>query len=98
MAVYASSSARTVFVGTPNQSVVLPRSLSKSSDDSGPSARIRSSTRLPASGFSLDHGRGRRPRPSAEPGELARVDEREPLVVRLEDLAPLVELVVQAGS
>ena len=52
MAVYASSSARTVLVGTPNQSVVLPRSLSKSSDDSGPSARIRSSTRLPASGFS----------------------------------------------
>ena len=52
MTAYASSTARTVFVGTPNQSVVAPRSLSKSSDDNGPSARMRSSTRPAASAFS----------------------------------------------
>jgi len=56
--VYASSSARTVFVGIPNQSVVLPRSRSKSCDDSGPSARIRSSTRSATSGFSAITGGG----------------------------------------
>ena len=33
----------------------------------------------------------------AEPGELARRDEGEPLVVRLEDLAALVEQVAPAG-
>ena len=64
MSVYASSSARTVLVGIPNQSVVLPRSLSKSSDDSGPSALIRSSTRAPTSGFSSITG-GRLPRNGA---------------------------------
>ncbi len=52
MTVYASSTARTVFVGTPNQSVVAPRSFSKSSDDIGPSARMRSSTRPATSAFS----------------------------------------------
>ena len=35
--------------------------------------------------------------PPAEPRELARRDEGESLVVRLEDLAPLVELVAPAG-
>ena len=64
MSVYASSSARTVFVGIPNQSVVFPRSESKSRDDSGPSARIRSSTRSAASGFSSITG-GRRARSGA---------------------------------
>jgi hypothetical protein len=49
---YASSTARTVFVGIPNQSVVGPLSRSKSLDDSGPSARMRSSTRLATSAFS----------------------------------------------
>jgi len=49
---YASSTARTAFVGIPNQSVVGPRSRSKSSEDSGPSARIRSSTRSATSAFS----------------------------------------------
>jgi hypothetical protein len=67
---YASSTARTVFVGAPNQSVVAPRSLSKSSDDNGPSARTRSSTRAATSAFSArmrdaclldtrNHGRSR---------------------------------------
>jgi hypothetical protein len=39
-------------VATPNQSVVVPLSRSKSSDDSGPSARIRSSTRSATPAFS----------------------------------------------
>ena len=52
MTAYASSTARTVFVGIPNQSVVAPRSRSKSSADSGPSARILSSTRSATSAFS----------------------------------------------
>ncbi len=48
-------------------------------------------------GVLLDHARRSRPRTSAEPGELARDDEGESLVVRLEDLAPLVELVAPGG-
>ena len=52
MTEYASSTARTVFVGMPNQSVVAPCARSKSIDDNGPSARIRSSTRSATSGFS----------------------------------------------
>ena len=97
MTVYASSTARTVFVGIPNQSVVAPRSRSKSSDDSGPSARIRSSTRSATSAFSARSCGGLRLSVAAEPRELARRDEGEPLVVRLEDLAALVELVAPAG-
>ena len=46
----ASSTARTVFVGMPNQSVVAPCARSKSADDSGPSARMRSSTSRPRPG------------------------------------------------
>jgi hypothetical protein len=49
---YASSTARTVFVGIPNQSVVAPWVRSKSSAESGPSARIRSSTRSATWAFS----------------------------------------------
>ena len=45
MTVHASSTERTAFSGIPNQFFVAPDSRSKSSDDSGPSARIRSSTR-----------------------------------------------------
>ncbi len=76
MSVYASSSARTVLVGTPNQSVVLPRSRSKSSDDSGPSARIRSSTRSPASGFSsITAGAVDRDRPRNQGNSLAMTKE-----------------------
>ena len=52
MTVYASSTERTAFSGTPNQSFVAPASRSKSSDDSGPSARIRSSTRSATAAFS----------------------------------------------
>ena len=52
MTEYASSTARTVFVGIPNQSVVAPPLRSKSSADSGPSARMRSSTRSATSAFS----------------------------------------------
>jgi hypothetical protein len=37
--------ARTAFSGSPNQFLVGPAERSKSSDDSGPSARIRASTR-----------------------------------------------------
>ena len=52
MTAYASSTARTTFVGIPNQSTSVPRSRSKSSAESGPSARIRSSTRSATSAFS----------------------------------------------
>ena len=52
MTEYASSTARTVFVGTPNQSVVAPCARSKSAEDNGPSARIRSSTLPATSAFS----------------------------------------------
>ena len=52
MTEYASSTARTVFVGIPNQSVVSPFARSKSSADSGPSTRIRSSTCPATSAFS----------------------------------------------
>ena len=91
MTAYASSTARTVFVGTPNQSVVAPRSLSKSSDDSGPSARMRSSY-APGHVCVLGEDAGRvLARGHAEPRKLAARDERESLVVRLEDLAALVE-------
>ena len=45
MTVYASSTARTAFSGSPNQFFVGPLCRSKSADDSGPSARMRSSTR-----------------------------------------------------
>jgi hypothetical protein len=96
--VYASSSARTVFVGIPNQSVVLQRSRSKSRDDSGPSARIRSSTRSATSGFSAITRGGVGRNCARNQGELAREDEGESLVVRLEDLAPLVELVAPGGA
>ena len=97
MTAYASSTARTVFVGIPNQSVVAPRSRSKSSADSGPSARIRSSTRSATSAFS-SRIRCRAPAQGpAEPRELAHRDEGESLVVRLEDLAALVEEVAPAG-
>ena len=52
MTVYASSTARTAFSGIPNQSFVGPVARSKSSEDSGPSARIRSSTRSATAAFS----------------------------------------------
>ena len=45
MTVYASSTARTAFSGIPNQFFVGPLSRSKSAEDSGPSARMRSRTR-----------------------------------------------------
>ena len=96
MTAYASSTARTVFVGTPNQSVVAPRSVSKSSDDSGPSARMRSSTRPATSAFSA-RMRGALLLDYAEPRKLAHRDERESLVVRLEDLPALVEQVAPGG-
>src|ERR671919_1570500 len=44
-----------------------------------------------------DHARMSRSQRRAEPGELARENEGESLVVRLEDLAPLVELVAPRG-
>jgi hypothetical protein len=52
MTVYASSTERTAFSGNPNQSFVAPASASKSREDSGPSARIPSSTRSATSLFS----------------------------------------------
>ena len=52
MTEYASSTARTAFVGMPNQSVEAAVVRSKSSADSGPSARMRSSTRSATSAFS----------------------------------------------
>ena len=97
MTAYASSTARTVFVGTPNQSVVAPRSRSKSSDDNGPSARIRSSTRPATSAFSARTRDAFRLKVPRNHGKLARRDERESLVVRLEDLAALVEEVAPGG-
>jgi hypothetical protein len=84
-------------VGIPNQSVVGPRSRSKSSEDSGPSAPIRSRTRLGHLGVLVEDLRRAPAQPRAEPRELARGDEREPLVVRLEDLAALVERVAPVG-
>ena len=77
-----------------------PGSCSKSRDDSGPSARIRSSTRSATSALSARAASWkRRPfRPDADgTRELARRDERERLVRRLEDLAALVELVAPGG-
>ena len=94
---YASSTARTVFVGIPNQSVVVPRSRSKSSDDSGPSARIFSSTRSATSAFSASVRGALLVDGRAEPGELAGRDEGEALVVRLEDLAAFVQQLAPGG-
>jgi hypothetical protein len=80
------------FVGIPNQSVVLPRSRSKSRDDSGPSARIRSSTRSATSWFSaITRGGVGRNCARNQGNSLART--KESPFVCLEDLAPLVELV-----
>ena len=42
---YASSTERTAFSGSPNQFFVRPLSRSKSAEESGPSSRMRSSTR-----------------------------------------------------
>jgi hypothetical protein len=50
--VYASRTERTAFSGIPNQSLVLPLSRSKSAEESGPSARMRSSTRSATAAFS----------------------------------------------
>src|SRR5437879_5454957 len=97
MTAYASSTARTALVGIPNQSVVGPRSRSKSSADSGPSARIRSSTRSATSAFSARTRGEFRLRIPREPRELAHRDEGESLVVRLEDLAAFVERVAPGG-
>ena len=85
-----------MFVGTPNQSVVAPRS------------RLEVERRQRALGAdALEHAPGhvgvlgegarRAPARHAEPRKLARRDEREPLVVRLEDLAALVEQVAPGG-
>ena len=52
MTAYASSTARTTFVGAPNQSVTGPLVRSKSEEERGPSARIRSSTCSATSLFS----------------------------------------------
>ena len=51
---------RTVFVGSPNQSVVAPCSRSKSSVESGPSARTRASTCSATSAFSASVRAGAR--------------------------------------
>ena len=97
MTAYASSTARTVFVGTPNQSVVAPRSLSKSSDDNGPSARMRSSTRPATSAFSARMRDAFLLEVTRNHGSSLGGDERESFVVRLEDLAALVQQVAPGG-
>ena len=61
MSEYASSTARTAFVRIPNQSVVGPRSRSKSIEDSGPCSRIRSRTRVATSAFSASTSGAYRP-------------------------------------
>ncbi len=53
MNVYAWRTALTALVGMPNQSVVVPRSRSKSSADMGPWVRMASSTRSATSAFSV---------------------------------------------
>ena len=50
---YASSTERTAFSGIPNQFFVRPLSRSKSAEESGPSARMRSSTRFATAAFSF---------------------------------------------
>ena len=97
MTAYASSTARTVFVGMPNQSVVAPCARSKSSDDSGPVGADPLEHAPGNVGVLCEDARRAPARRRAEPRKLARRDEGEPLVVRLEDLAPLVEQVAPGG-
>ena len=92
MTVYASSTARTVFVGAPNQSVVGPLSRSKSWDESGPSARIRSSTRAATSAFSASVSCALRLVPRNHANSLAGTKE-SPLLYASKIVAPLVEQV-----
>ena len=51
--VYASRTERTAFSGIPNQSFVRPSSRRKSAEESGPSARMRSSTCSATAAFSV---------------------------------------------
>ena len=91
MTAYASSTARTAFVGIPNQSVVAP-ALALEVE------RRQRAFRADPLEHPLGHlgvlGEDPRRAPAqvpAEPRELAHRDERESLVVRLEDLAAFVE-------
>ena len=93
MYAYASSTARTTFVGAPNQSVNGPLRRSKSSDDSGPSARIRSSTCSATSWVIVEDALLLAAPRGPEPRVLVRRHEREALVHRLEDLPALVQAV-----
>ena len=86
-----------MFVGIPNQSVVfaaLGIEVARRQRPLGADSLEHPLRRL---GVLVDHGREARAQRRAEPGELARDHEREALVVRLEDLAPLVELVAPGG-
>ena len=97
MTEYASSTARTVFVGIAEpvgRRSLRPLEVGRRQRPVGADALEHAVGHLGVLGE--EARRVPAPRP-AEPRELARQDEGEPLVVRLEDLAPLVEQVAPGG-
>ena len=97
MTVNASSTARTAFSGIPNQFFVAPGLALEIARGQRPFGADPLQDALGHRGVVCE---GRRVEPPAlaapvrtEPGELARRDERQRLVRRLEDVAALVELV-----
>ena len=95
---YASSTARTVFVGTAEPVGRRPPAHARSRVMTAARRRGSARARGPAtSAFSSRTRDALRLNVAAEPRILGRRDEGEPLVVRLEDLAPLVEQVAPGG-